>query len=36
MGYELVDAWKNERTCSIPFHPEYFVDGYSGFYFRKG
>jgi putative methyltransferase (TIGR04325 family) len=35
LGYELVDDWKNNRTCFIPFHPECFVDGYHGFYFRK-
>ncbi len=35
LGYELIDSWKNDRTCFIPFYPEYFVDGYSGFYFKK-
>lgn len=35
LGYELVDSWNDQRTCSIPFHPEYFVSGYHGFYFRQ-
>lgn len=35
LGYELIDSWKNNRTCFIPFHPECFVEGYHGFYFRK-
>ncbi|MDY7022924.1 MAG: methyltransferase, TIGR04325 family [Cyanobacteriota bacterium] len=34
LGYELIDSWSNNRTCSIPFHPERFVKGYYGFYFR--
>lgn len=34
LDYELIDSWKNNRTCSIPFHPECFVNGYHGFYFR--
>jgi putative methyltransferase (TIGR04325 family) len=34
LGYELIDSWKDSRTCFIPFHPELFVDGYHGFYFR--
>ena len=34
LGYELIDSWKDNRTCSIPFHPECFVNGYHGFYFR--
>ncbi len=34
LGYELVDSWHQNRTCSIPFKPERFVDAYHGFYFR--
>ena len=34
LDYELIDSWSNTRTCSIPFHPECFVNGYHGFYFR--
>jgi putative methyltransferase (TIGR04325 family) len=34
LGYQLINSWKDNRTCSIPFHPELFVDGYYGFYFR--
>lgn len=33
-GYELVDSWQINRTCSIPFHPERFVNAYHGFYLR--
>ncbi|MEB3267895.1 MAG: methyltransferase, TIGR04325 family [Leptolyngbya sp.] len=36
LGYELVESWKNDRTCVIPFHPQRFVDGYHSFYFRRG
>ncbi len=36
LGYELVDHWRINRTCSIPFHPERFVDAYHGLYFRQG
>lgn len=35
LDYELIDAWKINRTCSIPFHPERFVDAYHGLYFRQ-
>jgi putative methyltransferase (TIGR04325 family) len=35
LNYELVDHWTIDRTCSIPFHPERFVDAYHGFYFRQ-
>jgi putative methyltransferase (TIGR04325 family) len=35
LGYELVDSWYYNRTCSIPFHPERFVNAYHGFYFRR-
>lgn len=34
LSYELIDSWHDYRTCSIPFHPERFVSGYHGFYFR--
>lgn len=34
LGYELVDSWEFDRTCSIPFHPERFVKAYNGFYLR--
>lgn len=36
LGYELVESWKNDRICVIPFHPQRFVDGYHSFYFRRG
>ncbi|MEM7591066.1 MAG: TIGR04325 family methyltransferase [Cyanobacteria bacterium P01_A01_bin.83] len=35
LDYELIDSWSNTRTCSIPFHPECFVNGYHGFYFKR-
>ncbi|MGH1396831.1 MAG: TIGR04325 family methyltransferase, partial [Trichormus sp.] len=34
LGYKLIDNWKLERSCSIPFHPERFVRNYEGFYLR--
>lgn len=34
LGYELIDSWKLDRSCSIPFHPERFVHNYEGFYLR--
>lgn len=34
LGYELVDRWQIDRPCVIPFHPERFVEGQSGMYFR--
>ncbi|WP_310483751.1 methyltransferase, TIGR04325 family [Chamaesiphon sp. VAR_48_metabat_403] len=34
LGYEVIDTWQIPRTCRIPFHPECFVDAYSGFYLR--
>lgn len=34
LGYELVDRWHIDRPCVIPFHPERFVEGQSGMYFR--
>lgn len=36
VGYELVDSWSYNRTCSIPFHPDRFVSAYHGMYFRFG
>ncbi|WP_008315083.1 methyltransferase, TIGR04325 family [Leptolyngbya sp. PCC 6406] len=36
LGYELVESWKNDRICVIPFHPQRFVNGYHSFYFRRG
>lgn len=36
LGYRLVDRWVNlEKACSIPFHPEYSLDRYHGFYFSR-
>jgi putative methyltransferase (TIGR04325 family) len=35
LGYELIESWKNDRICVIPFHPQRFVDGYHSFYFRR-
>jgi len=34
LGYELIDSWEWDRTCSIPFHPELCVRAYHGFYFQ--
>jgi putative methyltransferase (TIGR04325 family) len=34
LGYELVDRWRIDRPCVIPFHPDCFVEGQSGMYFR--
>ncbi|WP_427161992.1 TIGR04325 family methyltransferase [Aliinostoc sp. HNIBRCY26] len=34
LGYELIDNWKLDRSCSIPFHPERFVRNYEGFYLK--
>ncbi|ABA24432.1 conserved hypothetical protein [Trichormus variabilis ATCC 29413] len=34
IGYELIDNWKLERSCAIPFHPERLVRNYQGFYLR--
>ena len=35
LGYELIDRWRIDRPCIIPFHPERFVEGQSGMYFRQ-
>lgn len=35
LGYELVDRWSIDRPCVIPFHPDRFVKGQSGMYFRQ-
>lgn len=35
LGYELVDHWRSNRACVIPFHPQRFIDGYDSFYFRR-
>jgi putative methyltransferase (TIGR04325 family) len=34
IDYELVDSWKIQRSCSIPFHPECHIPNYHGFYFE--
>jgi putative methyltransferase (TIGR04325 family) len=34
IGYKLIDSWKWDRTCHIPFHPARFIPNYCGFYFR--
>lgn len=37
IGYRVVDAWRSEeRDCRIPFRHDHDVEGYSGFYLRKG
>jgi putative methyltransferase (TIGR04325 family) len=36
-GYALVDAWENpEHHCRVADAPERSVEGFSGFYFRRG
>jgi putative methyltransferase (TIGR04325 family) len=36
LGYALVDTWENpEKRCEIPFHPEFSLDRYYGFFFRR-
>lgn len=36
LGYEAVDHWESkERYMRIPFDPEYSIDRYHGFYFRR-
>jgi putative methyltransferase (TIGR04325 family) len=36
LGYALVDEWRiPDVTCEIPFHPDYAIDAYSGFYFTR-
>ena len=36
LGYDLVDQWENpDKKCEIPFHPEYSLDRYYGFHFRR-
>lgn len=35
LGYELVDSWRSNRICVIPFRPQKFMDGYDSFYFRQ-
>lgn len=34
LNYTLIDSWKWDRSCHIPFHPDKFVPSYCGFYFR--
>jgi putative methyltransferase (TIGR04325 family) len=35
-GFECVDAWQNHDVgCYVPFHSEFAVPTYSGFYFRR-
>jgi putative methyltransferase (TIGR04325 family) len=37
LGYVMQDRWENnERSCTIPFHPDRSLDRYFGFYFRRG
>lgn len=33
IGYRKVDHWSVPRELRIPFHPEYYVSAYQGFYF---
>jgi putative methyltransferase (TIGR04325 family) len=36
LGYELVDDWlSSDCSCVIPFHPQYSIRAYSGFYFKR-
>lgn len=36
LGYELRDAWRClERSLTVPFHPEYTIPHFSGFYFAR-
>jgi putative methyltransferase (TIGR04325 family) len=36
LGYELIDDWRfNDVFCEVPFFPQYKIDAYSGFYFRR-
>lgn len=35
LGYELQTSWSYPRTIEIPFHREYVIEGYLGFYFRR-
>lgn len=36
LGYEVADQWQSwERHLKVPFEPEYAIDHYSGFYFRR-
>ncbi len=34
IGYELVDTWKLDRLCTIPFHSKKNVSNYWGFYLK--
>ena len=34
-GYDLVDAWRLDRSLVVPFEPWTFVENYSGLYFRR-
>jgi putative methyltransferase (TIGR04325 family) len=34
IGYQLIDSWKWDRTCHIPFHSDRFIPNYCGFYLR--
>jgi len=37
LGYHVVDRWQNpEKRCRIAFEPGYSVEGYHGFYLRRG
>ncbi len=36
LGYELIDEWRDPAfSCRIPFHDDYSISAYSGFYFRN-
>lgn len=36
VGYEVVDRWESyERQLRVPFAPQYAIDRYYGFYFRR-
>lgn len=37
LGYLMVDHWINpDKRCMIQFHPDHSLEGYHGFYFRRG
>jgi putative methyltransferase (TIGR04325 family) len=36
LGYKLINHWENpDKSCEIPFYPEFTLDHYNGFYFRR-
>ena len=35
LGYRKIDDWDTDLSCHIPFHPEYTVRAYRGYYFSR-